>query len=130
MKHNSNLYQDCWPPSFADGPTINIEPTIPLTNDEKVAIIKEEVTFFRKIEFDQADTVTRKREMTQIRQEIMKLVDEFTTLSLKKNGKLFGKNFHHSTVIHAKKTIGNLAETDKKFRMQHELIRAKIASRL
>ena len=130
MNHNSNLYQDCWPPSFADGPTIAIEPNIPLTNDEKIAIIKDEVSEFRKISFEEANSKNRKREKVMYRQEVMKLVDEFTNKTLKETGRVFEQGFDHTTVRHAKLAIANLCFSDKKFRMQHELIRARILTRI
>mgnify|MGYP003545026559 FL=1 len=127
----SNLYQDCWPPSFADGPVIgNEEPKIPLTTDEKIEVIKEEVSKFRRITFEEANSKSRKRELVMVRQEMMKLMHEFTPLSLKKIGRLFSKAFDHSTICHAKDTIADLCFSDKQFKMQHELIRSKILSRI
>ena len=126
----SNLYQDCWPPSTSDGPILDIEPSIPLTNEEKISIIIEEVTEFRKTTFEKIDLPVRPRPIVQARQEIMKFVDEFTNLTLKETGSVFKQEFDHSTVIHAKDTIADLCFSDKKFKMQHELIRSKILSRI
>ena len=127
----TNLYQDCWPPSFADGPVIgNEEPKIPLTTDEKIEVIKEEVSKFRRITFEEANIKSRKRELVMVRQEMMTLIYEVTPLSLKSIGRLFKKQFDHSSVLHAKDTIADLCFSDKQFKMQHELIRSKILSRI
>ena len=127
----SNLYQDCYPKSFADGPIIgDKEPKIPLTTDEKIEVIKDEVSKFRRITFEEADKITRMRPIVQYRQEIMKFVDEFTPLTLKAIGSLFKQDFDHTTILHAKTNIKNLAFCNKRFEREHELIRSKILSRI
>ena len=127
----SNLYQDCYPKSFADGPVIgDKEPKIPLTTDEKIEVIKDEVSKFRRITFEEADKVTRVTNKVKYRYEIMKFADEFTPLTLQKIGELFKHKYDHSVVYHAKKSIAELIFCNKRFEREHELIRSKILSRI
>lgn len=58
---------------------------------------------------------TRKREVVEARQAAMYLLGTFTKMSLKRIGLEFGGR-DHSTVIHAKKVVGDLMDTDKQFR--------------
>lgn len=62
---------------------------------------------------------TRKREIVQARQVGMYLMWLFTSYSLSRIGDYFGGK-DHATVIHAKNTVTNLAETDKNFNSMRE----------
>lgn len=64
---------------------------------------------------------TRRREIVQARQICMYLSVKYTKNSLADIGYNFG-GYDHATVLHAKKTINNLLETDRKFSFQFEQI--------
>ena len=68
-----------------------------------------------------AESKTRKREIVQVRQVAMKLSKDNTRSSLATIGMNIGDK-DHSTVLHACKTIGNLLETDKRFKIQYQEI--------
>ena len=58
---------------------------------------------------------TRKREIVQCRQLAMYFSKQMTKNSLAMIGKYCG-NKDHATVLHACKTVNNLADTDKRFK--------------
>jgi chromosomal replication initiator protein len=58
---------------------------------------------------------TRKREIVQCRQLAMFFSKQMTKSSLAVIGKYCG-NKDHATVLHACKTVNNLADTDKQFK--------------
>ena len=58
---------------------------------------------------------TRKREIVQCRQLAMYFAKQLTKNSLDMIGKHCG-NKDHATVLHACKTVNNLADTDKRFK--------------
>ncbi len=68
---------------------------------------------------------TRKREIVQARQFAMYFSKKMTKASLAIIGLQCG-NKDHATVLHACKTIANLAETDKQFRYWLEELEKKI----
>jgi hypothetical protein len=70
---------------------------------------------------EQIQTKTRKREVVQARQTMMYLACKYTAYSLTRIGYKFGKK-DHCTVLHAKKTINNLIDTNKDFREQIKAI--------
>ena len=59
---------------------------------------------------------TRKREYAQARQQAMFIIKNNTRLSLSDVGSLFNRD--HATVIHAKKTVQNLCDTDRGYNEQ------------
>ncbi len=61
------------------------------------------------------NTKSRKREVVLVRQVAMYLAKKYLDLSTSKIGLYIG-NRDHATVLHACKTITNLADTDKQFR--------------
>lgn len=70
------------------------------------------VSKYYNIESDLLKTKTRKREICFPRQAAMYLIKENTNLSLTHIGGLFnGKD--HATVLHAKRTVANLMQSDK-----------------
>jgi chromosomal replication initiation ATPase DnaA len=95
-----------------------------LSDECKVKIIEQKCLVLHALTGTQIRYKTRKREIVVTRQLIMYFVHQFTKLSLAKNGALVGKN--HATVLHAIKTITNLAETDKQFRAKLERIKDEI----
>ncbi|MBR7134161.1 MAG: chromosomal replication initiator protein DnaA, partial [Bacteroidaceae bacterium] len=80
----------------------------PITIDE---IIKK-VSDFYGVEPNSINTRSRKREVVQVRQVAMFLAKKYLDMSTSKIGQYIG-NRDHATVLHACKTITNLAETDK-----------------
>jgi hypothetical protein len=70
------------------------------------------VSKYYNIESELLKTKTRKREICFPRQAAMYLIKENTNLSLTHIGGLFnGKD--HATVLHAKRTVANLMQSDK-----------------
>lgn len=67
---------------------------------------------------------TRKRHIVQARQLAMFFAKKFTKASLASIGSQIGKR-DHATVLHACKTVDNLAETDKQFRKYIEDLNKK-----
>lgn len=84
------------------------------------------LTFFPGVTIDQIKSKRRFRSWTLPRQIIMYLVREyFNYYSLKYIGNYFGGR-DHSTVIHALTTIGDLYDSDSKFRFRLEEMKTKI----
>ncbi len=82
-----------------------------ITIDE---IIKK-VSSYYGVEVESLNTRSRKREVVLVRQVAMYLSKKHLDMSTSKIGQYIG-NRDHATVLHACKTIANLAETDKQFR--------------
>ncbi len=79
-------------------------------------IIKK-VTDYYGVEIEAINTRSRKREIVLVRQVSMFLANKYLDMSTTKIGQYIGKR-DHATVLHACKTITNLAETDKQFRCE------------
>ena len=77
-------------------------------------IIKK-VSDYYGVEVESINTRSRKREVVLVRQVAMYLSKKYLDMSTSKIGQYIGKR-DHATVLHACKTIANLAETDKQFR--------------
>lgn len=71
-------------------------------------------------------TKWRKREVVFARQLCYYFFLKFTKLPLESVGDTFGLAQDHSTVIHAKDTVQNLYDTDKKIRATIDRINVKI----
>lgn len=83
------------------------------------AKIRRKVGEFYDIPEDYHENKTRKREYVQPRQQAMFIIYRmFPKKSLQSIGNLFGKD--HTTVLHAKKTVNNLIDTDRKYRLRFE----------
>ena len=95
----------------------------PITIDD---IIKK-VSDFYGIEPNSINTRSRKREVVQVRQVAMFLAKKYLDMSTSKIGQYIG-NRDHATVLHACKTITNLAETDKQFRSELSQIEISLQS--
>ena len=63
-------------------------------------------------------TKTRQREVVEARQVLMVSRKQLTGKSLNMVGSEYSKD--HATVLHAIKTVNNLIETDKVFRVKYE----------
>ncbi len=83
-------------------------------------IIKKVADYYG-IEIAAINTRSRKREVVLVRQVSMFLARKYLDMSIAKIGKYIGDR-DHATVLHACKTIENLADTDKQFRTELEEI--------
>ena len=92
---------------------------------EKKAItiddIIKKVSDYYGVEVNAINTRSRKREVVLVRQVAMYLAKKHLDMSSSKIGKYIGDR-DHATVLHACKTITNLADTDKQFRIELEEI--------
>ena len=89
-------------------------------------IIKKVADYYG-IEISAISTRSRKREVVLVRQVSMFLARKHLDMSIAKIGKYIGDR-DHATVLHACKTIENLAETDKQFRGELEEIDLSLQS--
>ncbi len=87
--------------------------------------IQKIVCDFFGISVEQMNSKTRKREIVQARQLSMFFSKKLTNASLSTIGIHCG-NKDHATVLHACRTINNLFDTDKQFKIQVESIEKKI----
>jgi chromosomal replication initiator protein len=99
---------------------VTIRPKI--TTVEK---IRDFVCDYFALSVDQISTKSRKREVVQARQIAMYLSKQHTKNSLSSIGNIIG-NRDHATVLHACKTVSDLMEIDKNFRMSVREIEEKI----
>ena len=70
-------------------------------------------------------TLSRKREIVQVRQITMYLSKQYTEMSLAQIGTIIGKK-NHATVLHACKIVKDQIEVDKAFRSQIEDIERRL----
>jgi predicted transcriptional regulator len=94
-------------------------------NQEKARIIKETVARESGISIEKLESKKRYREIVEIRQMAMVLMQQHTSLSLKAIGDYFGKR-DHSTVLHARRSVEALMETDKSFKKRFSYLTAEI----
>ncbi len=87
--------------------------------------IQKVVCSYFNIGVDQLQSRTRKREIVQARQVAMFFSKSLTKSSLATIGSQIGGK-DHATVLHACKTVNNLIETDKRFRLQIDEIEKKL----
>jgi chromosomal replication initiator protein len=87
--------------------------------------IQKVVCNYFNIPIDQIQSKTRKREIVQARQVAMFFSKSLTKASLATIGSQIGGK-DHATVLHACKTVNNLIETDKRFRIQIDEIEKKL----
>ncbi|MDE6694693.1 MAG: chromosomal replication initiator protein DnaA, partial [Bacteroidales bacterium] len=76
---------------------------------------------------DKINSNTRRREVVTARQLAMYFAKKHTKASLASIGAQCGKR-DHATVLHAYKTVNNLLETDKNFKLMVEELEKKIKS--
>ena len=86
--------------------------------------IQKVVSEYFQMDVETLQSKTRKRHIVQARQLAMYFAKKFTKASLASIGSQIGKR-DHATVLHACKTVNNLAETDKTFRTYMEEIEKK-----
>ncbi len=87
--------------------------------------IQKIVCNYFNIPVEQIQSKTRKREIVQARQVAMYFSKNLTKASLATIGSQIGGK-DHATVLHACKTVNNLIETDKRFRIQIDEIEKKL----
>lgn len=87
--------------------------------------IQKVVCGYFNVPIDLVHSKTRKREIVQARQVSMFFSKHLTKSSLSSIGAQIGGK-DHATVLHACKTIANLMETDKKFKVQIDDIEKKL----
>jgi len=90
-----------------------------------IEYIQKVVCNYYNIGVEQLQSRTRKREIVQARQVAMFFSKSLTKSSLATIGSQIGGK-DHATVLHACKTVNNLMETDKRFRIQIDEIEKKL----
>ncbi|MEO9511358.1 MAG: chromosomal replication initiator protein DnaA [Flavobacteriaceae bacterium] len=88
--------------------------------------IQKVVSDYFEMDVATLQSKTRKRHIVQARQLAMFFAKKFTKASLASIGSQIGKR-DHATVLHACKTVDNLAETDKQFRKYIEDLSKKFS---
>ena len=96
-------------------------------NSREISIdyIQKVVCDYFDINIDLLNSKTRKREIVQARQLSMYFAKKLTKASLASIGLHCG-NKDHATVLHACRTVNNLVETDKQFKMYVDELEKKI----
>ncbi|MGI0106628.1 chromosomal replication initiator protein DnaA [Salinimicrobium tongyeongense] len=87
--------------------------------------IQKVVSEYFQMDVETLQSKTRKRHIVQARQLAMFFAKKFTKASLASIGSQIGKR-DHATVLHACKTVDNLASTDKQFQKFVEDINKKL----
>ena len=95
------------------------------TRELSIDYIQKVVSDYFSIPIDMMHSKTRKREIVQARQIAMYFSKNLTKSSLATIGSQVGGK-DHATVLHACKTVSNLFETDKRFRVFIEEIEKKL----
>ena len=88
--------------------------------------IQKVISKYFEMDVTTLQSKTRKRHIVQARQLAMFFAKKFTKASLASIGSQIGKR-DHATVLHACKTVDNLAETDKQFRKYIEDLTKKLS---
>lgn len=90
-----------------------------LREERIIEYILKIVEKYYKVDSNYVTTKNRRRELVFARQVAMYLIFKYSTCSLERIGDVFnGKD--HATVVHAKRTIGNLMYSDKEIKSQIE----------
>ncbi|HET8737969.1 MAG TPA: helix-turn-helix domain-containing protein, partial [Pricia sp.] len=91
-----------------------------------IEYIQKVVSDYFEMDVATLQSKTRKRHIVQARQLAMFFAKKLTKASLASIGSQIGKR-DHATVLHACKTVDNLAETDKQFRKYIDDLRKKLS---
>ncbi len=91
-----------------------------------IEYIQKVVSDYFEMDVATLQSKTRKRHIVQARQLAMFFAKRLTKASLASIGSQIGKR-DHATVLHACKTVDNLAETDKQFRKYIEDLTKKLS---
>ena len=94
-------------------------------SQNKIDLITRTVCECFGIEKSDLSRPSRRREYVVPRQIAMALLSKHTNLSTVKLGEMFGKR-DHTTVIHSRKTVKNLCQTDEKYKETFDLLERKI----
>jgi chromosomal replication initiator protein len=97
------------------------------TREISIDFIQKVVSDYFNLPLELLKSKTRKREVVQARQIAMFFAKSMTKSSLASIGLQCGGK-DHATVLHACRTVNNLIETDKKFRVYIEEIEKKIGN--
>lgn len=95
------------------------------TRELSIDYIQKVVSDYFNIAIDLMHSKTRKREIVQARQIAMYFSKSLTKASLATIGSQIGGK-DHATVLHACKTVNNLVDTDKRFRIYIDEIEKKL----
>lgn len=95
------------------------------TREISIDYIQKVVCDYFDMPIELLKSATRKREIVQARQLAMYFSKQLTKNSLASIGAQCG-NKDHATVLHACRTVNNLADTDKRFRTYVDDIRKKL----
>ena len=87
--------------------------------------IQKVVSDYFQMDVETLQSKTRKRHIVQARQLAMFFAKKFTKASLASIGSQIGSR-DHATVLHACKTVDNLASTDKQFKKFVEDLNKKL----
>ena len=99
-----------------------------INKNHKIITVKDiqlEVSKYYNLQFHELCSKNRSRYISKPRQIAMFLSKQLTDSSYPEIGKLFGGK-DHATVLHACKTVNNLADTDKQFRSYVEDLGKKL----
>lgn len=91
-----------------------------------IEYIQKVVSDYFEMDVATLQSKTRKRHIVQARQLAMFFAKKLTKASLASIGSQIGKR-DHATVLHACKTVDNLADTDKQFRKYIDDLRKKLS---
>jgi chromosomal replication initiator protein len=97
------------------------------TREVSIDFIQKIVSDYFTLPLELLKSKTRKREVVQARQIAMYFAKSMTKSSLASIGMQCGGK-DHATVLHACRTVNNLIETDKKFRVYIDEIEKKIGN--
>jgi len=97
-----------------------------IKREVSIDYIQKVVSDYFEMDVATLQSKTRKRHIVQARQLAMFFAKKFTKASLASIGSQIGKR-DHATVLHACKTVDNLAETDKQFRKYIEDLNKKFS---
>jgi chromosomal replication initiator protein len=97
------------------------------TREISIDFIQKVVSDYFNLPLELLKSKTRKREVVQARQIAMYFAKSMTKSSLASIGLQCGGK-DHATVLHACRTVNNLLETDKKFRVYIDEIEKKIGN--
>lgn len=96
---------------------LRLSETVKLKEERIIEYILKIVEKYLQVDSNFVTTQSRRAELVFARQVSMYLIFRYSTCSLERIGAVFnGKD--HATVIHAKKTISNLMDTEKKVKEQ------------
>lgn len=96
-----------------------------ISHEVTIDYIQQAVCDYFNMSVESLQSKTRKREIVQARQIAMYFSKDLTKLSLCSIGAKIG-NKNHATVLHACKTVNNLIDTDKYFRIDMQEIEKKM----